>query len=164
MLLRLFLILALVPIAETWLILAAYRAVAERFGTATGAAFTLASILLPGFAGAAVVRSQGSKAIAGLRQALARGEFPDRPLLDTAWIVAGGAMLLAPGYISDVVGLTLLIPWTRGLYRRGLAAWLRRQAGRGRASVSVRHVEAPGDAPARGPGGGDVVIDVTPEE
>jgi UPF0716 protein FxsA len=123
--------------------------------------------VLTGVAGAALARSQGLRALAALRQALAKGEFPDRPLLDAAMIVAGGALLLTPGYISDVLGLTLLIPWTRALYRRGLAAWLRHQVERGQATISVRRVPGPGEPPGASPDGprrDDVVIDVTPEE
>lgn len=46
--------------------------------------------------------------------------MPADPLIDGVLILIGGIMLLTPGVITDLVGLTLLIPFTRFLYRRWL--------------------------------------------
>jgi UPF0716 protein FxsA len=55
-----------------------------------------------------------------LQQSLARGELPAEELVNGAVIVAGGALLLLPGFLSDLAGLLCLIPPTRRL----IAAWL----------------------------------------
>ena len=59
--------------------------------------------------------------------ALAEGRVPAREIFDGAMIIFGGALLLTPGFITDIVGLFLLIPPTRALMRRGLGGMARRR-------------------------------------
>lgn len=156
MLARLLLVLTLLPIAELFVMLAVHGAMAERFGTRTALGITLGMIVLTGIVGAALARWQGVAAMRAVREALARGEFPSRALLDAAMIVAGGALLLMPGYLTDLVGVTLLVPWARSLYRRALSRWLERQVAAGRASLAIR----PGPSPT----GSGPLIDITPRD
>ncbi len=167
----LFLLLVLVPIAEVMVMVAVHGAVAGQLGQLQAWAITIGSILLTGFAGASLARSQGLKALQGVQEALARGQFPDRALLDGACIVAGGAMLLTPGYLTDLLGLSLLIPQTRAFWRSLALAWFRRKLRRGEMRLTARGFERPGvfggssNGPVPGgPSRGDVVIDVTPED
>jgi UPF0716 protein FxsA len=117
-LLLLFLFL-LLPIAEIYLIV--------KVGQAIGILPTLAILLLDGFVGAALARSQGRTAWARFNLALAEGRIPARETFDGAMIVLGGALLLAPGFITDAVGFLLLIPPTRDLLRGGVARLARRR-------------------------------------
>lgn len=107
-LLLLILFLAL-PIAEIYVIV--------QVGQAIGILPTLAILLLDGFLGAAVARSQGRAAWARFNQALAAGKVPARETADGAMIILGGALLLAPGFITDAFGFMLLLPPTRALIR-----------------------------------------------
>ena len=59
--------------------------------------------------------------------ALAEGRVPARETFDGAMIILGGALLLAPGFITDAVGFLLLIPPTRALVRGAVAALARRR-------------------------------------
>jgi UPF0716 protein FxsA len=79
-------------------------------------------ILLFGAAGLGtyLLQTQGWNTWMRLQQSLARGELPAAELVNGAVIVAGGALLLLPGFLSDIVGLLCLIPLTRRL----IAAWL----------------------------------------
>ncbi len=79
-------------------------------------------LLLFGAAGLGtyLLQTQGWSTWMRLQQSLARGELPAAELVDGAMVVAGGALLLLPGFLSDVAGLLCLIPFTRRL----LAAWL----------------------------------------
>jgi UPF0716 protein FxsA len=117
-LLLLFLFL-LLPIAEIYVIV--------KVGQAIGILPTLAILLLDGFVGAALARSQGRAAWARFNRALGEGRIPARETFDGAMIVLGGALLLAPGFITDAVGLLLLIPPTRGLLRGAVARLARRR-------------------------------------
>ena len=112
-----FLFLAL-PIAEIYVII--------QVGDAIGWIPTLALLILDGLAGAALARSQGRTAWERFNLALAEGRVPARETFDGALIIVGGAFLLAPGFITDVVGFALLIPPTRALFR-GLVARLARR-------------------------------------
>ncbi|HEU5116785.1 MAG TPA: FxsA family protein [Isosphaeraceae bacterium] len=170
MLLRLLLLLTLVPIAELFVMIEVHRLIAARFGTGVGLLTTLGAILLTGLAGAALARTQGIRTLQKIQQSLAEGRLPDQALLEGALIVAGGALLLMPGYLTDLLGLTLLIPGTRTLWRAFLVRWFqaRLRDGTIRMQGSLRASAPPSARRARssteGPQPGDVIIDVTPEE
>jgi UPF0716 protein FxsA len=64
-----------------------------------------------------VMRSQGRLVWRRLQAAVAQGRTPTREVLDGALLLLGGALLIIPGFISDAVGLVLLLPPTRALVR-----------------------------------------------
>ena len=129
----LFLFLAL-PIAEIYVII--------QVGDAIGVVPTLALLILDGFLGAALARSQGRAAWERFNRALTEGRVPARETFDGAMIILGGALLLAPGFITDVIGFALLLPPTRAVFR-SVVARLRPSPDRLRL----------GDPAARRPGG-----------
>ena len=107
----LFLILLFIvlPIAEIYVII--------KVGEAIGVLPTIALLIVDGFVGAALARSQGRAAWARFNLALSEGRVPAREVLDGAMIIVGGAFLLAPGFITDVIGLMLVLPFTRAIFR-----------------------------------------------
>jgi UPF0716 protein FxsA len=112
------LLFLILPIAEIYVII--------QVGQAIGILPTLALLILDGFVGAALARSQGRAAWERFNRALAEGRVPAHETFDGAMIILGGALLLTPGFITDVVGFCLLIPPTRALVR-GLVARLARR-------------------------------------
>lgn len=116
LLLALFLLL---PIAELYVII--------QVGQAIGLVPTLALLILDGFVGAALARSQGRAAWERFNRALAEGRVPARETFDGAMIIFGGALLLTPGFLTDVVGFGLLLPPTRALVRAGVSRLARRR-------------------------------------
>jgi UPF0716 protein FxsA len=116
LLLALFLLL---PIAELYVII--------QVGQAIGLVPTLAILVLDGFVGAALARSQGRAAWERFNRALAEGRVPARETFDGAMIILGGALLLTPGFITDVVGFALLLPPTRALLRAFVSRMARRR-------------------------------------
>lgn len=109
----------LLPIAELFVII--------QIGQAIGLVPTLALLLADGLLGAALARSQGGAAWERFNRALAAGRVPARETFDGAMIILGGALLLTPGFITDVFGLVLLLPPTRALVRRGIGRLARRR-------------------------------------
>ena len=116
---------------------------------------TLALLILDGFLGAALARSQGRAAWERFNLALAEGRVPAREIFDGAMIILGGALLLAPGFITDIVGFALLIPPTRAVFRavvtrlarRGSRfGWIVVHARPGAAAASARRPGPPPDA------------------
>ncbi len=128
------LLFLVLPIAEIYVII--------QVGDAIGIVPTLLLLILDGIAGAALARSQGRAAWARFNLALAEGRVPARETFDGAMIVLGGSLLLAPGFITDVVGFLLLIPPTRMLLRGFLSRLALRRVGlsldRLRAAGTVR--------------------------
>ncbi len=110
-----------VPLIELFVIL--------QVGGWIGVLPTIGIILLTGLLGAALARSQGRAVWRGFNEALAEGRMPGREIFDGAMVIFGGALLLTPGFITDIVGLLLLVPATRGVFRRLAAGQVKRRAG-----------------------------------
>jgi UPF0716 protein FxsA len=109
-LLPLLLIFIAVPIAELYVIL--------QVGDAIGAIPTVALLAADSVLGSVLLRSQGRSVWRQFNRALAEGRVPHRELLDGVAVIFGGAFLITPGFITDVIGLLLLLPPTRAAIRR----------------------------------------------
>jgi UPF0716 protein FxsA len=110
----------LLPIA--WLVAEVY--VAIQVAGAIGALAT-AVLLIAGWpVGAWALRSQGGAAWRRLSAAVGAGRSPGREVLDGALILLGGTLLIVPGFITDVIGIVLLLPPTRAWMRRPLSRHL----------------------------------------
>jgi UPF0716 protein FxsA len=112
MLLLLILIFIALPIAELYVII--------QVGEAIGALPTIGILIVDSIVGSLLLRTQGRGAWRRFRAALAEGRVPAREVLDGALVIFGGAFLITPGFITDVVGVGLLLPPTRALVRRAL--------------------------------------------
>jgi len=123
LLLRLFLLFAIVPVIEVWLII--------KVGRVIGPLPTVAILLAISLAGAWLARSQGFRVIAAIRDELAAGRLPAAHILDGAFVLAGGILLLTPGFFTDLVGLMLLFPSSRRLLKLWLGIWLENRLRRG---------------------------------
>ena len=100
----------LVPLAE----LAVLIAVGDWIGLAP----TLILLLVVSVAGAWLAKREGLAAWARFQRALAEGRMPTVEVADGAMILLAGALLLTPGFLSDIIGVLLLLPPTRALARR----------------------------------------------
>jgi UPF0716 protein FxsA len=109
MLLPLVLIFIVVPIAEL--------AVLIQVGQEIGVLWTVAILVADSILGSVLMRSQGRAAWRRFNDATQAGRVPAREVLDGALIVFGGALLLTPGFLTDILGLVLLVPPTRALVR-----------------------------------------------
>lgn len=112
-------IFIVVPIAELYVLI--------QIGEAIGVLPTIALLILDSVLGAALMRAQGRAAWMRFNRALAEGRVPGREVMDGALVVFGGALLLTPGFLSDILGVILLLPPTRAIVR---ALLLRRFADR----------------------------------
>jgi len=106
----LILLFIVVPIAEIYVII--------QVGQAIGALWTIALLIADSILGSMLMRSQGRQAWRRFNAAIASGRPPAREAFDGALVIFGGAFLLAPGFITDVLGLSLLLPPSRALVRR----------------------------------------------
>lgn len=79
---------------------------------------TIILLVLESAFGAWLVRREGSHAWRALSTALRTGAMPSRELSDAALILVGGALLLTPGFVTDVVGFLVVAPPTRPVARR----------------------------------------------
>lgn len=119
MLLPLVLLFIVVPIAEL--------AVVIQVGQAIGVWWTIALLVADAILGSLLMRAQGRAAWRRFNEALQAGRVPAREVLDGALVMFGGLLLLTPGFITDFLGLALLIPPARALVRAVLARRLTRR-------------------------------------
>ncbi|MCU1587735.1 MAG: FxsA family protein [Frankiales bacterium] len=101
-----------VPLAELWVLI--------QVGQAIGVLPTILLLLLDALLGTWLFRSQGRKTWQAFRQALVERRLPTVEVADGALVVLGGALLLTPGFLTDVLGVLCLLPPTRAVLRRSL--------------------------------------------
>ncbi|MGI9017382.1 MAG: FxsA family protein [Euzebya sp.] len=80
---------------------------------AVGWPLTLVILLLDSIIGAYLVRRQGALAWRRFKGATAEGRMPTEEIVDGALILLAGALMLTPGFVTDVIGLGLVLPPTR---------------------------------------------------
>jgi UPF0716 protein FxsA len=93
-------------------------------GSAIGVAWTIAIIVLGTIIGVSLVRIQGFVTLTRARQQLDQGVLPGRELFDAVCLALAGILIFLPGFVTDILGVLLLLPPVRGLARRLAAAWL----------------------------------------
>ncbi|GGC83408.1 FxsA family protein [Vreelandella lutescens] len=89
-------------------------------GSQIGLLTTLILVLGTGFIGLHLIRKEGVSTFARARQRMQMGEIPSQELLTGAALIFGGALLLAPGFLSDALGIACLIPNARQLLMKAL--------------------------------------------
>lgn len=99
---KLLLLFILVPVAELFLFMT--------LGASLGFPRTIAIIILTAILGAALTKSQGRKAMEKFQKATGEGRMPAREALDGVMILIAGAVLITPGFLTDVFGFLLLVP------------------------------------------------------
>lgn len=111
----------MVPILELWVV----AQVADRINWLP----TIGIVLAVSVIGAWLVRREGSGAWQRIQQAASSGTMPSKELADGALVVFGGTLLLTPGFLTDLVGIAMMIPFLRTPVREWL---LKRTAARTR--------------------------------
>lgn len=96
-------------------------------GQVIGPWWTIGLLILSGVAGSWLMKREGSRAWHALRTTLQRGRMPARELADGMLILIGGTLMLAPGFLSDLVGMALILPFTRPIGRRLLTGLVTRK-------------------------------------
>jgi len=115
MLLKLLVLFITVPLAELALLL--------YIADLTDWKFTLALVIITGLVGSLLARSQGWRTYSQIQSELGAGRLPAQSMLDAVMIFVAGALLLTPGVLTDIFGLSLLIPPCRAFYRKRLVHW-----------------------------------------
>ncbi len=128
-----------VPIAELYLI--------YQVGDAIGVLPTLLLLAADSVLGSLLLRSQGRSVWRRFNEAMAAGRVPHKELQHGVAVIFGGAFLITPGFLTDVIGLLLLLPPTRVVILRLVTRALTRR-------ISARVIAGGGGR--RPPGHADV--------
>jgi UPF0716 protein FxsA len=105
-------IFVVVPLAELYVI--------YQVGDAIGILPTLAILVADSLLGSWLLKSQGRAVWQRFNDTMRAGRVPAREIVDGVLVIFGGAFLITPGFLTDIIGVLLLIPPTRALFRRSL--------------------------------------------
>ncbi len=123
-----------------------------KVGAVFGLLTTMGIIIATGMAGAALAKRQGTVAMRQIQQSLMEGERIGRSMVEAALVLVAGVMMLTPGFLTDAVGLSLLVPPIRSMVAGAVVRW-----GEGRVTTQVGlggfHVGGPFGPGEQGPFG-----------
>lgn len=106
--------LIIVPLIEIFVII--------QVGQLVGPWWTIALLIVSSVIGALMMKREGSKAWQRFNDALGRGRIPAKETADGGLVIFGGALLLTPGFVTDLAGLLMLLPGSRDLVRKFMIA------------------------------------------
>lgn len=139
----LFVAFIVVPIIELAIII--------EVGQVVGVGWTLVALIAMSLIGAALVKREGLRAWRRVRRAMSEARMPAEEVVDGALVLLGGALMLTPGFMTDGVGLLLVLPLSRELVNRAIRGRVRRSFG----LAPPRRREPRGETPP-----GEDVVDV----
>lgn len=104
-----------VPVTELMLLFKA--------GAAIGGFNTVAIVILTGVVGASLAKSQGLSLLQQIQVQMQKGQLPAEQLLQGFLILAGGLLLMTPGFITDFLGFAMVFPVTRLIFVKFLKVY-----------------------------------------
>ncbi|MGB0099498.1 MAG: FxsA family protein [Nocardioides sp.] len=128
----LFTAFVVMPLLEIYVII--------QVGQVIGAWWTILLLVVDSIFGAWLLKHEGGRAWRSLQEAIQGGRMPSTEIADGALILVGGTLMLTPGFVTDAFGILLILPYTRPLFRRVLAAAVARR-------ITVVDVQRPGPGP-----------------
>lgn len=128
------LLFVVVPVAEIYLLI--------QVGQVIGAWWTVLLLIASGFLGSWLVKREGSRAWRALQEAISQHRVPAKELADGALILIGGTLLLTPGFLSDLVGAFVILPFTRPVARGALTRVITRKLAAGADARAGGHTRA----------------------
>lgn len=115
-----FILFIIIPVSEIALLI--------KVGGIIGAGYTILMIFLTALVGATLLRRQGISTLLRANQRLNAGEIPAQEMVEGFLLALGGALLLTPGFITDLMGFLLVIPWIRALAIKSLSSRIKVQS------------------------------------
>ena len=140
-------VFVVVPIVEL--------AVIIQVGQAIGVLPTIGLLIVDSIVGSWLLRREGRASWRRFRAALDSARIPDVEVIDGALVLFGGALMLTPGFVSDILGILLIVPPTRAVVNRAIRSRVRTAFGftaagstgpRGATASRVRRRAADADA------------------
>ena len=112
MFIKLFLLFTIIPLIELALLI--------KIGAYIGVLMTISIVIITGILGAYLAKYEGLSILSQIKTSLNQGEIPTDEMIEGLLILVGGALLLTPGFLTDLLGFSLIIPFTRIIFRKFL--------------------------------------------
>ncbi|GBD96365.1 MAG TPA: FxsA family protein [Nitrospirae bacterium] len=116
---KLFLIFSLIPVIELALLI--------KVGSLIGALNTIIIVILTAIIGAYLVRLEGLGVMYRIQKNMQEGIFPAEELINGAMILVAGAMLLTPGFFTDIIGFLMVFPVSREYIKKIASRYIRKK-------------------------------------
>jgi UPF0716 protein FxsA len=120
---KLFLLFTIIPVVELALLI--------KIGSFIGVANTIAIVILTAIVGAYMVRSEGIGVMYRIQKNMNEGLFPGNELINGLLILIAGALLLTPGFFTDLLGFCMVFPLTRKFISKYIKKYLERKISSG---------------------------------
>ena len=117
MFIKLLALFLLIPIIELFIMF--------KIGKVIGLEITILIIIITAIIGAKLTKVQGAKAIKNAQSEIESGKLPHKEVMDGIMIIIAGAFLLTPGFVTDIVGFSLLLPALRSNYQKLLLTFIK---------------------------------------
>ncbi len=114
---QLALLFFLVPLIELYFLI--------KIGGIIGPLNTIMLVVITAVGGAYLAKREGLKTLYKIRESMMQGIMPAEELVDASLIFVAGILLLTPGLITDILGLLLLIPVTRKMFKENVKKWMK---------------------------------------
>lgn len=123
-------IFILMPILDLYILVKASQSMG--FGP------TVLLIIATGIAGYYLAKSEGRLILKKINREMGQGNVPGDEILTGFCILVGGFLLLIPGIVTDIIGITMVLPGSREFYKGYIKRWLQRLINRGYTNIRIR--------------------------
>ncbi len=127
---KIVLLLILLPILDLYILIKASQTM--------GFGITVVLIILTGIAGYYLAKTEGKLVIRNINNAMSQGNIPGNEILTGFSILIGGFLLLLPGIVTDIVGITMVLPGTRNFYKEYIRRKIERMINKGYTRIMIR--------------------------
>jgi len=116
---KLFILFTIIPVLELWLLI--------EIGGVIGFFPTVMVVIITGISGAWLAKMEGISVLTKIQKSMSQGVIPKTELVNGLLVFVGGAMLLTPGFITDITGLLMIFPPTRAIFSTVLISYFERK-------------------------------------
>ena len=107
------LIILLVPIIEIYLFI--------KIGSQIGAFNTISLIIITAIFGLYYARYEGLNTLKSGVQQIVKNELPIYEIISGAALAFAALLMILPGFLTDIIGLLIIFPWTRRLFFKNIS-------------------------------------------
>ncbi|CCQ97975.1 FxsA cytoplasmic membrane protein [[Clostridium] ultunense Esp] len=127
---KIILLFILLPILDLYILIKASQTM--------GFGVTVVLIILTGIAGYYLAKTEGRLVIRNINNAMSQGNIPGNEILTGFSILIGGFLLLLPGIVTDIIGITMVLPGTRNFYKEYIRRKIERMINKGYTRIMIR--------------------------
>lgn len=127
---KIVLLLILLPILDLYILIKASQTM--------GFGVTVVLIILTGIAGYYLAKTEGKLVIRSINSAMSQGNIPGNEILIGLSILVGGFLLLLPGIVTDIIGITMVLPGTRNFYKEYFRGKIEKMINKGYTKIMIR--------------------------